>query len=120
MVPGKRFYYRITGILGQGGMGSVYRVEHTITRRVEALKVAVRGRPAVAGEDERFLREIQVQASLAHPNIASVHNAFWAGGNHFANEKVGVQHRVNLHDPAVQICHPSGNQRRAGFQGENV
>ncbi|HWR54505.1 MAG TPA: serine/threonine-protein kinase [Bryobacteraceae bacterium] len=73
--------YRISGILGQGGMGSVYGVEHTITRRVEALKVAARGRPVGAGEDQRFLREIQVQAGLSHPNIASVHNAFWAEGD---------------------------------------
>lgn len=62
-------------------MGSVYRGEHTITRRPEAIKIAARGRPASEAEEERFLREIQVQASLTHPNIAAVHNAFWEGGD---------------------------------------
>lgn len=73
--------YRITGILGSGGMGSVYRGEHTITRRNEAIKIAARGRPASEAEEQRFLREVQVQASLTHPNIAAVHNAFWEGGD---------------------------------------
>jgi len=69
--------YRITGVIGGGGSGEVYRVEHTITRRVEALKALASGRHHPIDEEQRFLREIQVQASLQHPNIASVHNAFF-------------------------------------------
>lgn len=68
--------YRITGVLGAGGCGEVYRAEHTITKRVEALKVLSPGRLHSPEEEQRFLREIQLHASLAHPNIASVHNAF--------------------------------------------
>ncbi len=68
--------YRITGVLGAGGCGEVYRAEHSITKRVEALKILAPGRAHSADEEQRFLREIQLQASLAHPNIASVHNAF--------------------------------------------
>ncbi len=68
--------YRITGVLGAGGSGEVYRAEHTITKRVEALKVLAPGRAHNTEEEQRFLREIQLHASLAHPNIASVHNAF--------------------------------------------
>src|SRR5437899_175287 len=37
------------------------------------------GRQTAPEQAPRFLREIQVQASLSHPNIASVHNAFWTG-----------------------------------------
>jgi serine/threonine-protein kinase len=69
--------YRIVKVLGSGGSGEVFQAEHQITRRVEALKVLLSGGPS--GEADRFLREIQVQASLNHPHIASVHNAFWAG-----------------------------------------
>jgi hypothetical protein len=64
--------YRVLGILGAGGMGEVFRVEHTITRRVEALKI-------LHGQAGRLLREIRLQASLNHPNIVPVHNAFAAG-----------------------------------------
>ena len=33
----------------------------------------------IAPHAARSLREIQLQASLDHPNIAAVHNAFWVG-----------------------------------------
>ena len=72
--------YKIVGVVGAGGAGQVFRVEHPITGRIEAMKVLLEGR---GSETEvpaaRFLREIKLQASLDHPNIASVHNAFWAG-----------------------------------------
>jgi serine/threonine protein kinase len=70
--------YRISGLIGSGGAGQVFKVEHVITRRVEAIKV-LSGRTDAREQADRFLREIQIQASLSHPNIASVHNAFWAG-----------------------------------------
>ena len=68
--------YEVIGHLGAGGMGSVYKVRHTISDRIEALKVLrtdISGGPELA---ERFLREIRLQAKLNHHNIASVHNAF--------------------------------------------
>jgi len=70
--------YRILAELGRGGMGQVFKVEHAVTRRVEAMKVLSGSRPD-AQHAARGLREIQLQASLDHPNIAAVHNAFWAG-----------------------------------------
>jgi serine/threonine protein kinase len=70
--------YVILQELGHGGAGRVYKVEHTITRRREAMKVLAAGKPSSPDQAERFLREIRLQASLDHPNIAAVHNAFWA------------------------------------------
>jgi eukaryotic-like serine/threonine-protein kinase len=67
--------YQIIGILGAGGMGKVYKVRNVISDRVEALKVLL---PDLATEPDladRFVREIKVQASLEHPNIASLHTA---------------------------------------------
>ena len=67
--------YRIIDILGAGGMGKVYKVRNTISDRVEAMKVLL---PDLGGAPEladRFLREIKVQASLEHPNIAALHTA---------------------------------------------
>jgi serine/threonine protein kinase len=71
--------YKVLGIVGSGGMGEVYKVEHTITKRIEAMKVVISSHPADSENTQRFLREIQVQASLHHPNITSVHNAFAIG-----------------------------------------
>ena len=67
--------YQVIGILGAGGMGKVYKVRNVISDRVEAMKVLL---PDLANAPElgdRFLREIKVQASLEHPNIAALHTA---------------------------------------------
>jgi serine/threonine protein kinase len=69
--------YAILQELGKGGFGQVYKVEHTITGRREAMKVLAAGNANAAEQSERFLREIRLQASLSHPNIAVVHTAFW-------------------------------------------
>lgn len=73
--------YKVTGVVGRGGMGRVYKVEHTITRRVEAMKAVIGGLPEASEQARRFLQEIQCQAKLSHPNIASVYNAFWLKGD---------------------------------------
>ena len=67
--------YVVEAMLGQGGMGSVYRVRNLISDRHEALKVLIPDITAHPQIAERFLREIKVQASLSHPNIASLHTA---------------------------------------------
>ena len=67
--------YQVVAILGAGGMGQVYKVRNVISDRVEAMKVLL---PDLANQPEladRFLREIKVQASLEHPNIAALHTA---------------------------------------------
>lgn len=73
--------YQITGVLGAGGMGRVFRVRNLISDREEAMKLV---HPSLAAEPEildRFLREIKVQASLEHPNIAALHTAFRSGNS---------------------------------------
>ena len=67
--------YQIVGILGAGGMGKVYKVRNEISGRVEAMKVLLPDLAAQAELSDRFLREIRTQASLEHPNIASLHTA---------------------------------------------
>jgi serine/threonine-protein kinase len=67
--------YQVTGILGAGGMGKVYKVRNVISDRAEAMKVLL---PDLANAPEladRFLREIKLLASLEHPNIAGLHTA---------------------------------------------
>jgi serine/threonine protein kinase len=67
--------YLVLGAVGTGGMGTVYKVQHAITRRVEAIKLLASGHTDPELE-QRFVREMQLQARLLHPNIASVYNAF--------------------------------------------
>ena len=67
--------YEVLEVLGAGGMGRVYKVRNVISDRVEAMKVVL---PDLEGDAEladRFMREIKVQASLDHPNIAALHTA---------------------------------------------
>jgi response regulator RpfG family c-di-GMP phosphodiesterase/serine/threonine protein kinase len=64
-------HYRLLDILGQGGMGTVYRAEHIHLRRQVALKVmsrAVEGNPRLL---HRFYSEARAVARLQHPNIVS-------------------------------------------------
>ena len=83
-------HYRITGELGSGGMGEVWRAEDEKLGREVALKVL----PAEFGEDaerlERFQREAKVLASLNHPNIATLFGLETvASGSGSTNETVG-------------------------------
>jgi eukaryotic-like serine/threonine-protein kinase len=78
--PGMRVGdYEIVGTLGYGGMGEVYRVRHTISDRIEAMKL-LRAGPASGTQAQemmdRFVREIRLLATLQHPNIATLHTAF--------------------------------------------
>ena len=67
--------YRLTRELGAGGMGRVYlaeRADGQFTQRV-ALKL-VRSEFATSELRQRFLRERDTLARLAHPNIAQLHD----------------------------------------------
>lgn len=68
--------YRLLSRIGKGSYGIVYEAEHAITRRIDALKLMLYAGPYGGDDEQRFLREIRVQASLQHPNIAAVYNAF--------------------------------------------
>ena len=67
--------YEVLGPIGAGGMGTVYKVRNTLSDRIEALKILLPDLQTAGHLEERFLREIRVLASLAHPNIASLHTA---------------------------------------------
>ncbi len=75
--------YRITGCLGRGGMGVVFRAEHRLMERTVALKVINERLVANAGAVERFRQEVKAAARLAHPNIVVAHDAEQAGDIHF-------------------------------------
>lgn len=65
--------YKVLDRLGEGGMGTVYRVEHRSLARSYALKVL---RPRVIDRDpeaaQQFLREARLAARIHHPHIVDV------------------------------------------------
>src|SRR5919107_102733 len=65
--------YRVVDFIGAGGMGEVYRAVHSKLGRVAAVKVLTQGTQA-AGFVERFFNEARIQASLQHPNVATLYD----------------------------------------------
>ena len=68
--------YEITGELGRGGMGVVYRGRDPVIKREVALKV-IRRRDLDPSDAEsvleRFKREARAAGSLHHPNIVAIY-----------------------------------------------
>src|SRR5262249_26994483 len=74
---------RVLGLVGQGGMGAVYRAEHRRMQRLVALKVIhprLMRNPAAV---QRFHQEVRAAARLHHANIVHAYDADQAGGLHF-------------------------------------
>jgi len=65
--------YEITGVIGAGGMGEVYRARDTQLDRNVAIKVLPDLFAADPDRLARFEREAKTLASLNHPNIAHIH-----------------------------------------------
>ncbi len=73
--PGTRLgRYTITGVVGAGGMGVVYRAEQDKPRRTVAIKV-IRRLIGDAGTLRRFEAEAETLGRLHHPGIAQIFDA---------------------------------------------
>jgi formylglycine-generating enzyme required for sulfatase activity/tRNA A-37 threonylcarbamoyl transferase component Bud32 len=75
--------YVLLDLLGQGGMGAVYRARQTRMDRVVALKVIRPETLKAPTAVERFQREARLAAKLAHPNVVTVFDSGAAGDTHF-------------------------------------
>jgi serine/threonine protein kinase len=68
--------YKLTKLLGQGGMGVVWEASHALTRRsvaVKFLRGTLDSRPEMR---RRFLREARAAAAVVHPNVVEVYDVF--------------------------------------------
>ena len=70
IIPG----YEILGVLGQGGMGVVYRARQLNLKRIVALKTVLVTQMADEAALQRFEQEAQAVARLAHPHIIAAYD----------------------------------------------
>src|SRR5437868_4550257 len=100
--------YRLLELIGAGGMGAVYLCEHTLMRRLVALKVL----PVEMLDDpqnlDRFHREARAVAALDHPNIVRAYDIDVHEKLHFlVMEYVDVNSIQDLfarHGPNYLLC----------------
>jgi serine/threonine protein kinase/WD40 repeat protein len=84
-IPG----YEVRGLLGEGGMGQVWRAVQLSTQREVALKLIHGVRFTSSQNRARFEREVELTARLSHPHIASVFDSgFTEGYAYYAMELV--------------------------------
>ncbi len=64
--------FQIDGIIGKGGMGSVYRARQMPVGRAVALKVLAGDVPRESEMAKRFVREMKLTSRIEHPNTVQV------------------------------------------------
>ena len=106
--------YRILSEIHRGGQGVVYKAIQENTNRVVALKILLQGAFASQRQRQRFEREIDVAASLKHPNIVTVYDS---GVSHsrlyFAMEYVeGAPLESQVQRVSIEGVNRSSKERR--------
>lgn len=91
--------YEVLEKLGAGGMGTVFKARHRRMKRIVALKVLHRIPGQMDNFVQRFQREIEVVARLAHPNIVMAFDADEADIGHFL-----VMELINGRDLATVVA----------------
>lgn len=104
-VPQIEGYY-VIGKLGEGGMGTVWRAVQLGTQRQVALKVMQPANFVSTRARNLFAREVELAASVDHPNIARVYaTGLSPGAYYYAMELVDgmpIDTFVRLHRLSVQ------------------
>ncbi|MDQ3036641.1 MAG: serine/threonine protein kinase, partial [Myxococcota bacterium] len=120
--------YKILGRIAEGGMGVVYKAEHTLSRKKLAIKILhphlCHGRQAV----ERFKREVSAAAEIDHHGIVQVFDAgvdtdgsFYMAmellegdslGNYTRRAWPGTRTSVKL---IIEMCEPLARAHAKGF-----
>ncbi|MCX7699243.1 MAG: serine/threonine protein kinase [Gemmataceae bacterium] len=75
--------YKILEPIGQGGMGRVFKAEHTGMGRLVAIKVLASDLVQTERARQLFEREVKLAARLQHPNIVTAYDADHVGGRYF-------------------------------------
>src|SRR6185312_17359634 len=75
--------YRITGLLGRGGMGEVYKAEDLKLNQTVALKFLPEHFAEDPAAHERFFGEVRTARQVSHPNVCRVYDIGEVDGAHF-------------------------------------
>jgi serine/threonine protein kinase len=75
--------FKILGLIGQGGMGAVYKVRQKELDRIVALKILPPSIGETTGFSDRFAREAKALAKLNHPGIVTLHEFGQSDGLYF-------------------------------------
>jgi serine/threonine protein kinase len=67
-------HYKVVEMIGEGGMGTVYRAVDTHLDRPVAIKVLPPDKVADAERKTRFVQEAKAASALRHPNIVVIHD----------------------------------------------
>ena len=72
--------YSIVEVIGQGGMGVVYKAQHIHMEKFVALKMMLEQHSSASQDYRRFQREAQAASLLDHPHIVAIHDFGYANG----------------------------------------
>lgn len=111
--------YLIEKLLGQGGMGAVFRARHILLGDQVAIKIMPNGISKSADYQRRFLREGKTARQFSHPNVVAVHDLRTTSDGifymvleyvdgHTLSEELKKRRRF-LPKEAVEILNPIGD-----------
>jgi serine/threonine protein kinase len=85
--PGQTFAgrYVIERLLGEGGMGEVYKAADTILEVPVALKLLSRRIEHARNQVKRLKREVVLARRVAHPNVCRIHDLGESDGFHYVS-----------------------------------
>ncbi len=82
--PGHRIRdYELLELLGQGGMGSVWKAKHTRLKKFVAVKLLPQEKTSGVAAVARFHREMEAVGALKHPHIIEALDAGEEAGTHY-------------------------------------
>jgi Protein kinase domain len=117
--------YVVESILGTGGMGTVYLVQNPELPRRDALKVLSAHLSLNREFRARFIREADIAASLAHPNIVSIYDRgetedgqLWIAMQYVNGIDAEAAHRRT--DPTVMRSSVRSRLRRTGLERVSI
>jgi hypothetical protein len=106
LTPGVRLGdYEITGFVGAGGMGEIYRARDTRLGREVAVKTLATPEPE-AGDRRRLLKEARHASLLNHPNICTIHEVGEDSGRPF----IVMEY---IHGRTLKLLREEGRSARA-------
>src|SRR5207237_1307983 len=74
MIGSSLSHYVVEALLGEGGMGKVYRATDTVLNRTVAIKILSETASGDGESKRRLLHEARAASALNHPNVVTIHS----------------------------------------------